>query len=577
MASTTTSLNCYNFAGIRSKEANFSEEIITCSDCQNIELYYTGLNSGVGIRTAKGNVSVSTNIEGTVYGLFEATLGGVKHIIVYTEIKNEDTEETKGYLYYGNDLQDLIKVEYEFQSTKKACGTTYAQGWSDIFVFSNGKNICYIEYDNNENIYSTSFGGIGVEDIIIYKKNGEEIDEADLPSNVNWVSDTSANRQYRYNDASGDSYTKTYVTPLLVSTEGEEVFEERFDTLGCVNFDNRIWLFKNNTLFYSKVQDCKDFSCQASLTTDSGYIVLPKTITAIANYLGSLAVFYNDSSTLVAIENNSENVSYAVEEDSPGGCASYNSLVFHGTELYFFDKTKNSIFSFSQVVNGDKTLSDNIAADVVDIIEQADISSLKTLSVVQGDRNEIWFLLNTDKEKSTILIYDYLRKEFLKRVEQSINALTIFNNKIYSASDKVFLEYSTDTFDGKFIEAYYQCSTFNMGTDNTLKITKFPPRLAIDGDYNCYFELMYVKNYDKVKKAKEKEYEVKTQSSISRFGEAVFGVSRFVIKKPNGTLKLPTTTFKALDIRFSTKDVENKPKEFAFKALEFSKLKVKNI
>ena len=65
MSSTRTQLICHNFGGIRQKNAVFTSELITAQDMQNIELYYTGINNGVGIRTAKGNVSINDSLAGT--------------------------------------------------------------------------------------------------------------------------------------------------------------------------------------------------------------------------------------------------------------------------------------------------------------------------------------------------------------------------------------------------------------------------------------------------------------------------------------------------------------------------------
>ena len=53
-----TSLICNNFSGINRSSAVFDSSIITASDIQNVELYSTETNSGVGIRTANGNVSI---------------------------------------------------------------------------------------------------------------------------------------------------------------------------------------------------------------------------------------------------------------------------------------------------------------------------------------------------------------------------------------------------------------------------------------------------------------------------------------------------------------------------------------
>ena len=93
--------------------------------------------------------------------------------------------------------------------------------------------------------------------------------------------------------------------------------------------------------------------------------------------------------------------------------------MFHGTELYFYDNTKKGVFSFRQIVNGDTTLGDNIAVDIQAELFEIPLSGenkIKALSVVTSDRNEIWFLIPTNDEKhSIIMIYDYLRKTWVKR------------------------------------------------------------------------------------------------------------------------------------------------------------------
>ena len=50
-----TSLICNNFSGIHRNTSRYSSSVITASDMQNVELFSTENNSGVGIRTSKGN------------------------------------------------------------------------------------------------------------------------------------------------------------------------------------------------------------------------------------------------------------------------------------------------------------------------------------------------------------------------------------------------------------------------------------------------------------------------------------------------------------------------------------------
>ncbi len=118
------------------------------------------------------------------------------------------------------------------------------------------------------------------------------------------------------------------------------------------------------------------------------------------------------------------NKSFYKSFDSPGGCSSYGSLVFHGTQLYFYDNTKKGVFSFLQVVNGDKTLGENIALDIQDelfVIQAAGLDKIKALSVVTSERNEVWFLIpDLDANYSRILIYDYLRRAWVKRKCQKL-------------------------------------------------------------------------------------------------------------------------------------------------------------
>ena len=54
-----TSLICNNFSGINRNGSRYSSSIITASDMQNVELFSTENNSGVGIRTMNGNIAIS--------------------------------------------------------------------------------------------------------------------------------------------------------------------------------------------------------------------------------------------------------------------------------------------------------------------------------------------------------------------------------------------------------------------------------------------------------------------------------------------------------------------------------------
>lgn len=529
MASTMISLSNRQFGGIRRKNSRFDETQITCSDCQNVELYFTELNSGVGVRTTKGNQAITTYFveneiqsvipaDEEIIEIFETVQLGIKYLIVYT------VSEAEGKLYnYNIYTKSLTELVSGLQALRNASGCDYIQGWQDIFVFSNGEDVKYIYSD------------------------------PDTLEVLNVETDDNIHLEYENEVVKG---------------------------LGVFVFDDRVWIFNGKTLYYSEQGNCRNFVPEqdTSKITSAGSITFVKNITAIYPYLSSLAIFHSDSSALLTVE---QNTGFKVSDESPGGCASYKSLVFHGTDLFFYDNTKKGVFSFQQIVNGDKTLGDNIAYDIQNELmqlESSDLEKIKTLSVVTSDRNEVWFLLpiSTDEQRSIIMIFDYLRGEWVKRKSQHINAINMYNGKLYSAGKDIYEEYVTDLFDGEYIEHYYTCSILNFLSDNSLKITKFPPRISIDATYSNNFWVEYIKNYDMLKRPKVKKIKAKTAKNIFKYNTGITYNSGARYKPNNVTkiYKLPSANFKALQIKFYTQE---QTEDFCIKNIEFTKIKVKQI
>lgn len=586
-----TSLICNNFGGIRRKESSFSDDKITCSDCQNVELFFTGLNSGVGVRTAKGNLSVKEFTGEEVIGLFLSNQGGEDVIIAYTE------DDDYGYLYACNIFTSSYDKLATLTKTGKACGTDFEQGWLDMFIFSNGEDIVYLYTDTNNNqgiqVETQSFSNeklytissstatevqnanasatngkltatISGDDVTLYRLKSSDtiLEEDDVKVNY-----------YAWSDGTNTYYTKTGMNVILY-----DVYNREINGLGMVVFDKRLWIFNGSVLWYSQQGECRDFRyVDTEAITSSGSIEFVKPITAIYPYLGSLAVFHKDSSCLVTVDSTT---GFKHEDESPGGCASYNSLVFHGTDLYFYDDTKKGVFGFSQVVNGDKVLSQNIAEDIQQEliqIQASDVDSIRTLSVVTEDRNEVWFIVPiSDKTNRTvILIFDYIRGEWIKRLSNKINCLLVYNADLYSGGAKLYKEYTTNTFDGDFIEAFYKCSIFNYGTDNTLKITKFPPRLTVNIGDGTNFWIEYRRNYDITREPKTKNVKSKSSNKFLVYDENLCYDSGYIYTMDvNAIVKLPSVTFKALEMTFRT---ETEGQGFGIKNIEFSKLKVKQV
>lgn len=508
--STITQLLCNKFGGIRQKNPVFTADLITAQDLQNVELYFTEINSGIGIRTMKGNIAINDSLANTekIINIWESTQGGIKYCFVHTETENAG----KFYLYdvATNTLTLIKNLTY---ATGQSNGFDVSQGWDDLFFFTNGKEMFTYEID----------GG-------------------------NIVNMTPQDR------------------------DGRSVIG-----IGAVLFAGKLWIFNKNVLWWSVTANIYNFSeNDPDWDTSAGYLEFEKNITAIHEYLNSLAVFHSDSSELLSIDSNN-NLSRG--QESPAGCASYSSLVFHDTNLYFYDDTKKSVFSFKQVVTGEKTLGENVAVEIQEELHKIDndnLDKIKALSVFIEGRNEIWWLIPTaDERYSTILIFDYLKGEWLKRKCQKINCVTVFNGKLYSGSDngKILEEYQTDTFDGDYIKHYYKCSPFNLGAMNTLKVFLFPPRITFDMPYRNDFYVEYKKNYNLLKKPKLKHIKAKNKG-LYYYGSCNYGAAYYAPRKTGEIGKFPNATFKILEIMIYTDSEDN---DFCIKNIEFSKIKVKQV
>jgi len=508
-----TSLICNNFSGINRTSSIYSASEITASDMQNVELYSTEVNSGVGIRTSKGNIAVCEDIpEGeTVINIFESIQNGNFYFFIYTESE----EEGKIYLF-DVESKTLTQKVSGLTVTGKSSACDVSQGWSDLFVFSNSEEMLSLEINKYTN---------GV------------LDEVTMMN--------------------------------LTDADGRAV-----KGLGIVVFAGRLWVYSNQILWYSVQEDIYDFSTSdASISTSAGYIEFVKNITAIYPYLGALAVFHANSSCLITESNGV----FSKTMESPGGCSGADALVFHGTELYFYDNTKKGVYCFRQVINGDKTLGDNIALDIQDEIcgmPLSGIEKIKTLSVVTADRNEVWFLLPSNNEDySTILIYDYIRKSWIKRRSQKINCFCIVGGTLYSAGEKVYEEYASSTFDGEFIPSFYKCTPLNLGKENCLKVVNYPPKVTLDMYYNNSFYIEYTKNYDSSTK-KIRHIQGRTLKNVLYFDKGFWDSFYFSAKDINATKKLPVSFFRTLQITFST---QSEGDDFCIKNIEFNKINLKTI
>lgn len=591
--STLTQLICRNFGGIREKNAVFTEEMISAQDIQNVELYFTGINNGVGIRTMKGNDSINNELFGDmrIVEIFESVQKGQKHFFIYAE-SNLTTDIRKGVLYYLNMLTwELSIIRDNLTATGNAQGIDLIQGYSDLFFFTNGAEMFTVEMGVTKTLYAfvydthTIYADSNTTPTILYNSNDT------VYTGTDWVIDGT---DVKY-DGNIATYTSTdNIVVLNTITEMTPVDRNGTSVLGlcCAVYANRLFIAKENMLWYSVTANIYDFAtADSEWTTSAGYIELLKPVTALHDYLDSLAIFYSDSSCLL----NTDDGVFAISEESPGGCAGVNSLVFHDTNLYFYDDTKKSVFSFKQVISGQKTLGENIAVDIQDILQDIDetkLNEIKTLSIFIEGRNEIWWIIPTnetyehktivdeeevitEKPASIILIYDYLKGEWVKRKSQKINTVAVVNGLLYSGAEdgNILQEYVTDTFNGQYIQHYYNCSAWNLGAMNTLKVLVLPPRVSFGMPYSNSFYVKYVKNYNIFKKPKVKLIKSKLKNYM-RWGVGFWGADYWLSKNTNVIGKFPNATFKVIEISIYT---INSSQNFAIRNIEFSKIKVKQV
>lgn len=591
--STLTQLICRNFGGIREKNAVFSEEMISAQDIQNVELYFTGINNGVGIRTAKGNNSINHTLAGDmrIVEIFESVQQGQKFFFIYAETELT-ANSRKGVLYNLNMLTwELSIIRDNLTATGKAQGLDLIQGYSDLFFFTNGVEMFTVEMGVSKTLYA-----------FVYDTHTIYADRSSIPTKLYNSTDTIYTGTDWTIDGTSVKYgenTATYTSAdniILLNTITEMTPVDRNGTnvlgLCCAVYANRLFIASENMLWYSVTSNIYDFAtADSEWTTSAGYIELLKPVTALHDYLDSLAIFYSDSSCLLNVTDGV----FAISEESPGGCAGVNALVFHDTNLYFYDHTKKSVFSFKQVISGQKTLGENIAVDIQEILQDIDetkLDEIKTRSVFTEGRNEIWWIIPTDvtyehvtvsgstttkteKPASIILIYDYLKGEWIKRKSQKINTVNVVNSTLYSGAEdgNILQEYTSDTFNGQYIQHYYNCSAWNLGAMNTLKVLVLPPRVSFGMPYSNSFYVKYVKNYNTFKKPKIKLIKSKIKNFMI-WGTGHWDVDYWLSKNTNVIGKFPNATFKVIEISIYT---TNSKQNFAIRNIEFSKIKVKQV
>lgn len=225
---------------------------------------------------------------------------------------------------------------------------------------------------------------------------------------------------------------------------------------------------------------------------DSWYIDFSKKVTAIVGFSSGLFIFTQSDVTRLLGNPNETNSSLQLV--SMNGTLNFNSVVLHDTYLFFYDPLQKNIY-YMQITDTGQTRPAGPVAKEVQSYFSANIKSFKMTSCIYAGNNEIWCLINDN-----ILIFDYEKQEWFRRVEQKINTVCLSNNRVITGTNdgKVLIEKINLDFDNKFYPAVYQTSYINLGSSSNLKKQKTPLLLSLnDNQINDFWIELTINNKKK--------------------------------------------------------------------------------
>lgn len=517
-----------NFRGIRKVNPVVdvaSRGIISAVSCSNVELKYTENGDNVGIFTAPGNKEAA-DLSKKIIRQFESVQGGVSHWFVYA------TDEDYGYLYeYSPTTGEFTLLKGDFTPTDTCNGITIAQGFYDWFVFTNGVD---------------DYIGVCMQ---------QEV-EADRIKELNAY------------DAVGRDIRG----------------------LGLEAYDGRLVTFCENRVHWSKQADIFDWhSAETDVTTNPAYQEFDRNVTAIIYYNDMLIAFTNEYSTYFK-GNPGDATNFVRGGASGGGCPAFQSVIKFDNKLFYYDNIAKNVFAYYLLDSGQTRPTDGLANNVMsffDALNPGRLNEIEVVSLVSGERSEIWLKLPYN-DRNAILIYDYLKGEWIERKAQDdIRGLAVISGAMYSASGtKILKEYVGNTFNGVFIPAEYKMNIINARSDSNIKAAKMPLIMTLDFDYDndFFIEFIYDDRLDRSHKKRvvkiPKEYLIWAKD-VNDEGGGFWAKDK---DDTNGGIWCPDNKnsvmfnlfgllpFKQLQIRIYT--AEN-PQEFGIKRLELKRVRFK--
>ncbi|MCD7779807.1 MAG: hypothetical protein LUH05_03965 [Candidatus Gastranaerophilales bacterium] len=287
---------------------------------------------------------------------------------------------------------------------------------------------------------------------------------------------------------------------VFVFTNGEEAKtvcfaqEEQIQTIEAVDYLGRSlkWLSMTDWngflvvasqygVHASHQNDIYTWNDDPEDVADSWYIDYTKKVTAVCAFTGGLYIFTNeDLSFLNTTPNDTANSSLVTS--AMNGCYNFQSLVKHDIYLFFYDNNQKNIYYLTMTDTGQIRPAGPVAREIQSYFGSVD--NFKMFSCVYGDKNEIWCIIENN-ENIEILIYDYKRQEWVKRVEQDINDVVVINNEVYTAGEtgSIYIENINTTNNGTYYPAVYETAYINIGTHTNLKKQKTPLLLVLNDNF----------------------------------------------------------------------------------------------
>jgi hypothetical protein len=225
---------------------------------------------------------------------------------------------------------------------------------------------------------------------------------------------------------------------------------------------------------------------------NSWYIDFSKKTTAVYSYTGGLYIFTGSDVTFLNTTPN-DTTNSKMQTVAGIGCFSYSSIVKHDIYLFFYDDNQKNVYFIQNIDSGQIRPAGPVAREIQTHFN--DVRRFKMTSCIYENKNEVWCIINDE-----ILIYDYVRQEWLKRTEQAINSVCLSGNSVISGGDdgKVYAEGYNTNFSGNFYPATYQTCYINLGTNTNLKKQKTPLLIVLNDEYvNDFWVQLTVNNKPK--------------------------------------------------------------------------------